>query len=88
MLGVLAFTSWGHAKSSFGGFGSDRHATAVDWTSALQHGDWAALNLTDIQDFCRQPWWQRGANASFLQACQVLRPKYQRSSTTGQQAYA
>ena len=88
MLGVLAFTSWGHAKSSFGGFGSDGHATAVDWTSALQHGDWAALNLTDIQDFCLQPWWQRGANASFLQACQVLRPKYQCSSNTGQPAYA
>ena len=72
VLGVLAFTSWSHAKSSLGSFGSGSSEDAsADWTSALQHGDWAALNLTDIQDFCLQPWWQRGTNASFLQACQV-----------------
>ena len=71
VLGVLAFTTWGHAKSRLGVFGTAGQDAALDWTSALQHGDWAALNLTDIQDFCLQPWWQRSVNASFLQACQV-----------------
>ena len=73
MVVLLVYAGWRFGTREGGGESTQRtpKGKTVGMGGAQERSAWAARNLTQVYDFCLQPWWQRSANASFLQACQV-----------------